>query len=38
MSGVFYNTVAVIIFVFVAINFLFPCNRIIPLGELNSEL
>jgi hypothetical protein len=35
MSDLFYNVVAVIIFAFVAINFLFPCNIVIPLGKMH---
>jgi hypothetical protein len=38
MSGTFYNAVAIVIFVFVAVNFLFPCNSIMPLGERPTSL
>ena len=33
MGGEFYTAVATAIFVFVSINFLFPCNQLIPLGN-----
>lgn len=38
MSGVLYNVVASAIFVFVAINFLFPCNSLIPLDRRTTSV
>jgi di/tricarboxylate transporter len=37
MTGVAYNVVAIVIFVFVSLNFLFPCNFLIPLGKQNDS-
>lgn len=38
MSELAYDAIAIAIFAFVAINFLFPCNVLIPLGKSASQI
>ena len=37
MAGFAYSFSAIVIFVFVTVNFLFPCNRIFPLGKCSQK-